>query len=68
MTTPDNDKGRVISWRKACDCQWSTSTTGRIISTTKWNGDTCIMASTLYPGPVCNQCDTPWEQLVTNET
>ena len=48
-------------YRAACECS-GPATTGRIVAKARRLGVSIEFTVTLYPGPVCDVCDTPWKK------
>ena len=60
------NSANAIEYRKACECpSGTTATAGRVVmhNDTAPDGRTLMVRATLYPGPVCNACDAPWERV-----
>jgi len=52
---------RMVSWRRACKCKCG-ATTGRVVIRHRVEGNAILCTTAiLYPGPVCDDCDEPWE-------
>ena len=49
----------IVSWRKACDCQGKSSV-GHVRLRTERTDDGYKVIATVEPGPVCDECLTPW--------